>query len=397
VTAPQIIADVVRADGSSDTAAAVASTDELGTDLYRRLLSDAGTDAGNLLLSPISIELALAMTRNGAAGQTRDQMDHVLHTGAGDELDRSLNALDQALATRSGHRGDQNRNGDVALAVANSLWGQQGFRFEQPFLDTLASDYGAGMHVVDYGGDADGSRRTINQWVADRTDDKIPELLPGGSIDAMTRLVLANAVYFKAPWAAPFTEVGSQPFTRADGTVVSAPAMSASKTARTSSGSGWQAATIPYLGGELSMTVIVPDDLADFEQALDGSTLAAIAAAPAQPLGRLQMPTFTFRSSSQLQGPLSAVGMPLAFDPQAADFSAMTADDHLFVSDVYHQAFIAVDEQGTEAAAATASVMEATSAISSSLVVDRPFVFVIRDEATGATLFLGRVTDPTAT
>ncbi len=395
VTGDQISADVARADATDDTAAAVASTDALGTDLYRRLVATAGD--GNLLLSPYSIELALAMTRNGAVGPTRDQMDAVLHAGSGDGLDRSLNALDQALASRSGHRGDQVRSGDVSLAAANSLWGQRGFAFEQPFLTTLAADYGAGMHLVDYQSDADGARRTINQWVADHTNDKIPDLLPAGALDDLTRLVLANALYFKAPWALPFTDAGSQPFTRADGTVIQAPAMAASRTATYGTGPGWQAAAIPYVGRELSMVVIVPDDLAAFERSLDGPTLASIGAATTQPLGRLQLPPFTFRSTAQLQAPLSAAGMPLAFDPEDADFSAMTTSDRLHVSDVYHQAFIAVDEQGTEAAAATASVMEATSAISTSLVVDRPFVFVIRDDATGATLFLGRVTDPTST
>ncbi len=159
--------------------------------------------------------------------------------------------------------------------------------------------------------------------------------------------------------------------------------MTLSKGASISSGEGWTAATIPYLGHELSMTVIVPDDLAAFEASLDGGTLASIASAPTQVLGSLQMPLFTFRSKARLQAPLSAAGMPLAFDEDSADFSAMTSADHLFVSDVYHQAFIAVDEEGTEAAAATGTVMEATSALSTSLKVDRPFVFVIRDDATG--------------
>ena len=395
VTGDLISADVARAPGSADTATAVAATDAMGTDLYRRLVSDAGR--GNLLLSPYSIELALAMTRNGAVGDTRTQMDAVLHAGDGDQLDRSINALDQALATRSGHRGTDARNGDVSLSVANSLWGQRGFELGQPFLTTLATDYGAGMRLVDYVADAQGARRTINQWVADRTNDRIPDLLPDGSLDDLTRLVLANALYFKAPWAMPFTDAGSQPFTRGDGTTVAAPAMTASENATYGAGPGWKAAAIPYVGRELSMVVIVPDDLSTFEQSLDGSTLASITGATTQPLGTLQLPKFTFRSTAQLKQPLTDAGMPLAFDAGQADFSAMSTHGDLSIGDVYHQAFIAVDEQGTEAAAATAVTMSLSMAVSTNLVVDRPFVFVIRDDATGATLFLGRVTDPTAT
>lgn len=393
----EISAAVARADGSADTAEAVASTDALGADVFRRLAASAGADGGNLLLSPASIELALAMTRTGAAGETRAQMERVLHAGPGDDLDASLNALDLVLASRSGDRSNPARSGEVSLAVASSLWGQQRFAFEQPFLEGLARDYGAGMHLVDYAEDTEGARRTINQWVADRTNAKIPDLLPDGSVDGLTRLVLANALYLKAPWAKAFTGIGSQPFTHADGTTTSAPAMTVGKGASVSSGAGWRAATIPYLGNELAMTVIVPDDLHAFEASLDGSALASIRSAPTQLLGSLQMPLFTFRSKAQLQAPLSAAGMPLAFDEQAADFSAMTSADHLCVSDIHHQAFIAVDEEGTEAAAATGVVIEAISALSTNMTVDRPFLFVIRDDATGATLFLGRVTDPTAT
>src|SRR4051812_30484242 len=152
----QISADVARADGSADPAAAVASIDALGADLFRRLATGSDADGGNLLLSPVSIELALAMTRTGAAGETRAQMERVLHSGPGDDLDASLNALDQALASRSGDRSNPARSGEVSLTVASSLWGQQGFAFEQPFLDGLARNYGAGMHLVDYQADTGG-------------------------------------------------------------------------------------------------------------------------------------------------------------------------------------------------------------------------------------------------
>ncbi len=387
-------ADVPRAGVvGTNPGAAVASTDALGTDLYRRLAARPG----NLVFSPASIATALAMTRQGAKGETRTQMDAVLHAASGDELDQALNALDQQLATRAGHKGDDTRNGDVALSSANALFGQQGTSFEQQFLEALARYYGAGMRLVDYKAAAEAARLEINQWASDRTNGKIVDLLPAGSLTDLTRLVLVDAVYFKAPWAKRFGADGDQPFTRADGSVVSAPAMTVSTTGGYSQGPGWQTAEIPYLGGELSMVVIMPDDLAAFEGHLDGPTLGAIVSGPRESLTMLRMPKFSFRTEVSLREQLSALGMPLAFTLDA-DFSGMTKAEQLKIDDVYHQAFIAVDEEGTEAAAATAVVMEAVSApCCTSLIVDKPFLFAVRDVPTGAVLFLGRVTDPTAT
>lgn len=387
-------ADVPRAaTAGTSPAAAVAAIDSLGTELYRRLAARPG----NLVFSPASIETALAMTRQGARGETRTQMDAALHAGSGDELDQALNALDQQLAARAGHKGDDTRNGDVALSAANALFGQQGTTFEQLFLETLARYYGAGMRLVDYRSAAEAARLEINQWASDRTNGKIVDLLPAGSLDDLTRLVLVDAVYFKAPWVKRFEGNGDQPFTRPDGSVVSAPTMMTSKAGGYSEGPGWQAAEIPYLGDELSMVVIVPDDLAAFEGRLDGPTLATIVTGARESLTSLRMPKFSFRSQVSLREQLSALGMPLAFT-SAADFAGMTTAEQLKIDDVYHQAFIAVDEEGTEAAAATAVVMEAVSApCCKSLVVDKPFLFAIRDVPTGAVLFLGRVTDPTAT
>jgi len=392
VTADQISAPVRRAVPVDDTSQAVASIDALGAELYRRLRPSVGD--GNLLLSPLSITLALAMVRTGAAGPTREQIDAVLRAGSGDGLDESLNALDRSLAQRSGPKGSEARTGDVALAIASSLWCQRDLTLGDPFLTALATDYGAGAFIVDYRADAEAARSAINRWVSDRTADRIPDLVPDGAVTAATRLVLANALYLKAPWATPFTAAGDRPFTHGDGTVRDVPTMAGSQVGRFGAGSGWQAAAIPYLGHELSMMVILPDDLARFEEQLDGPALAAIAAATTGPLGNLRLPRFTFRSRTALAEQLAAAGMPLAFDAMAADFSGITADEPLCIDDVHHQTFIAVDEQGTEAAAATAIVMRRAAAMRTTLVVDRPFLFTIRDDATGATLFLGRVTDP---
>jgi serpin B len=385
-------ADVPRAptEGTS-SAVAVAAVNGLAADLYRQL----AIDDANLVLSPYSVEVALAMARNGARGETRTQMDAVLRAGPGAELDAAFNVLDALLAGRSGHRGDDVRNGDIELATANAVYGQRDTTFETLFLETLARYYGAGVRLVDFKGAAEAARREINEWVADQTKDRIVDLLPDGSLDALTRMVLTNAIYFKAPWAKKFHPADSQPFTRVDGSVVSAPAMATTKIGTYGEGPGWRAASIPYLGNELSMVVIVPDDVTAFESSLDGDELGAILQATQQQLATLQMPKFGFRTEAALKPLLSALGMPLAFADDA-DFSGITTEERLRIDDVFHQAFIAVDEEGTEAAAATAVVFEAVSGpVGPSLVVDRPFLFAIRDDTTNAVLFLGRVMDPT--
>jgi serpin B len=386
-------ADVPRASatGSSPTAA-VEGIDAFGTDLYRGLVAKGG----NLVFSPYSVEIALAMARNGAKGQTRSQMDAVIHGGSGDDIDKSFNLLDQELSTRPGSKGDKNRNGDVELAMANALWGQKDTTFERPFLEVLAQHYGAGMKLEDYKTAAEAARSDINAWASDRTKGKIVDLLPKGSLDEMTRLVLTNAIYFKAPWVKKFSPMPGLAFTEADGSVIRVDGMTTNKVGTFGKGPGWKAGEIPYLGGELSMVVIVPDDLASFEKSLDGKMLASIVGGLHDQLATVQMPKFSFRTTASLKDQLSSLGMPLAFTDQA-DFHGITTQEQLKISDVYHQAFIAVDEEGTEAAAASAVVFEAVSGpIGETLTVDRPFLFAIRDVKTGAILFLGRVVDPTA-
>lgn len=388
----EVKADLARDQVPADqSAAAVTATDGLAADLYRTL----ATGDKNLVFSPYSVEIALAMTRNGAKGETRAQMDKVLRADAA--LDRSLNALDAALASRNGDRSTAERKGSVSLENANALWGQVGFPFDPVFLAELARDYGAGMQTVDYAKDAEAARMSINNWAAARTHDKIKDLLPSGVLDSLTRLVLGNAVYFKAPWETKFDAATPKPFTKTDGSVISVPTMRVAGhtfTGRYGEGAGWKAGEIPYLGGELSMVVVVPDDLKAFEASLDGATLAGVIAGLHDSLTNAQMPKFTFRTSVQLQDQLGALGMPLAFG-RDADFSGMDGRKDLFVKAVVHQAFIAVDEEGTEAAAATAVVAELKSLrVGKVLVADRPFLFVITDNKTGTPLFLGRVTDP---
>src|SRR4051812_6471844 len=393
-------ADEIRSNAARATADAAAATrgtaalDAFAIDLYRRLASTPG----NLVLSPYSIAVALAMTRAGANGETARQIDAVLRASVAGDLDAGHNAIDQAIAKRPGKYKIGDQTYELELATANRLWGQKGFSFEPAFLDRLATAYGAGMQIVDYKTAAEPSRRTINDWVAPRTKDRIKALTPEGVIDAQTRLVLTNAIYLKASWLMRFDDATSAPFTRLDGSRVDAQLMHQFETLRYGTGDGYQLVAMPYAGG-LSMIAIVPDAsrFAAVEGALDPAKLRAAIDAM-KPRGvNLSLPKFTFRYAARLKDPLAAMGMPIAFS-DAADFSAMTKQEALTIAEVLHQAFIAVDEKGTEAAAATAVVMRLTSAPAApvELNVDRPFLFAIQDDETGALLFMGRVTDPTA-
>jgi serpin B len=273
------------------------------------------------------------------------------------------------------------------------------------------------LRQVDYRTDSEGARNLINDWVAARTADRIKELLAPGMIDILTRLVLVNAVYLKAPWQTPFDpdDTTTAAFTRADGTKVQVPMMHLGSRLLAAQGDGWVAVQLPYLGSGdgtgLAMTIVVPDDLAAFEATLGAATIQRLTTT--QPTGVLEnravvlsLPRFSFATSTDLADQLKAMGMPTAFDPLKADFSgiadpARTGDGPLAITAVIHQANIDVDEKGTEAAAATAVVMGATAGPGEEnppLVVraDHPFLYLITDEASGAVLFMGQVADPAA-
>jgi serine protease inhibitor len=391
-------ADVPRASAApADASAAAAAINAFGLDLYRQIA--AGTP--NAVFSPASIALALGMARAGARGQTAVEMDAVLHDLASDEHAGWLNALDQALASRSGTFQDMSGTAlPVALRIANAPFAQRGMPLEPAYLEALAARYGAGLRLVDYVADTEGARQLINGWVADQTEQRIPELLVPGVLTPESRLTLVNAIYLKAPWLEPFAVEATEPgtFTRADGTTVKVPLMAASAAMPYASGAGWQAVEIPYIGGSLAMTVVVPDDLAAFEAALTADQLASITGGLAETQVTLTFPKFSIETKARLADVLAALGMPTAFG-DAADFSGITTAEQLAISDVIHQANIDVDEKGTEAAAATAVVMRATGMPAEPVTVrvDRPFLFALRDVPTGAILFMGRVGDPSIT
>ena len=386
-----------RAAGSeSDAAQAAAAIDAFGFDYYRAVL----TSGGNAVVSPASVVLALSMAQAGARGETASQMNAVLHAAADAGGGNGLNSLAQSLTGLSGTFKNQSETDrQVTLRIANAPFAQRDLALEQPYLDALASRYGAGLRLVDFKGDPNGSCSLINSWVSDQTEARIPKLLD--SLDSLTRLVLVNAIYLKAPWLEPFDESGTKPapFTRADATQVSVPTMSTDLTeARYASGTGWQAVELPYVNPALALTIVVPDDLAAFEKTLDASKFAQVTGSLQRANVELTLPRFKIETKGDLAATLAGMGMPLAFNPDKADFSGITTQEPLYISKVIHQANISVDENGTEATAATAvDIMAAASAAPIQPVtmhVDRPFIFALRDTTTGAVLFLGRVVDP---
>ena len=388
-------AEVPRSSADpGDAMHAGAALDAFGLDLYRAVV----TGQTNVVFSPASITLALAMARAGARGQTAAEMDAVMHAVASDEHAGWLNALDQALSARSGTFKDESgQDLPVALRIANAPFAQQGMPLEKAYLEALAARYGGGLRLVDYVAQTEKARALINGWVDAQTEHRIPELLVPGVLTPETRLALVNAIYLKAPWQTPFSADATKPdaFTRADGSTVQAPFMVTTASLRYASRDGWRAVEIPYIGGSLAMTVILPDNLARFEQTLTADAFAAITGALTQTQVALALPKFGIETKAELGPILAALGMPSAFDDRA-DFSGITTAEQLVISNVIHQANIDVDEKGTEAAAATAVVMRATAMPAEPVAfrADRPFLFALRDVPTGAVLFLGRVGDP---
>lgn len=361
-------------------------------DLYRTLREDGG----NLFFSPYSISAALAMTYAGARGETEQEMAETLNFLPQAELHPAFNALDLELAEHAQQTREE--AGDAfQLDIANAVWGQQGHEFLAPFLDVLAERYGAGIRLLDFGSEPEEARRTINAWVSDQTEERITELFPKGIIDQMTRLVLANAIYFNAPWADPFPKEQTRDgtFHLLDGTEVRTPMMQLDEHLVHGEVDGVQAVRLPYIGDRFAAYVIMPQEgeFEAFESTLDAEKVEAVVDGISEGRVLLTMPKFELESSFSLSEVLKALGMPSAFNGRA-DFSGMDGTRGLFIQDVVHKAFVSVDEEGTEAAAAT-GVAIADSA-PPELVVDWPFLFLIRHEPTDTILFIGRVVDPTA-
>lgn len=375
----RLVAGPLDADQVSDL---VVGNSAFALDLYRQLF----TAEGNALISPYSLSVALAMTYAGARGETERQMAQALHfTLPQDQLHSAFNTLDQTLSGR-----------ESELAFANAIWGDHAYAFREAFLDTLAQNYGAGLQGLDFA-NSEEARQTINQWAADQTEQRISEVLPANSLNAATALVLTNAAYFQGEWKYAFDEDATQnrDFKLLDGRTVTVPMMQQTAELGYAEHKGLQVVELPYASDELSMVILLPPaaSFQDMALGLDPTLLETFTGnlEPTQLV--LSFPSFEFDTSLKLKEALMALGMVEAFGP--ADLSGMDGSTELFIDEVYHRAFIEVDESGTEAAAASAVVVNRKGpAVEQELTIDRPFIFLIRDRETNTILFLGHVLDP---
>ena len=354
---------------------------------------------GNLIYSPYSIFQALLMTAAGAEGATASQMASVLGVDLNDpEIHNLMNALNKVLTTQPEYL--QSDAQPLTFNIANAVWAQKDFHFEQSFLDTLSSNYNAGLKLVDFNKPED-ARALINLWIAAQTNDKIQELIPEGLLDQMTRMVLTNAIYFKGAWSNQFEEKDTEDgnFTLLDGSSETVPFMHGNFTLSALVSDKIQAIRLPYEGGTYAMAAIMPlENFAEFEAQLTAADLEQLlnSLQSSSAIVDLSMPKFQSESRFGLGEILAGLGMPDAFDAQKADFSGMTGKPDLMISSVLHQATIDVKEEGTEAAAATAVAMSVTSMPGQSYTIrlDKPFIYVIYETTTNTITFMGRVVNP---
>ncbi|MFH1147740.1 MAG: serpin family protein [Pseudomonadota bacterium] len=366
---------------------------EFAIDLYHELRAE---EEGNLFFSPYSISTALAMAYAGARNETSDEMASVLGLSPlKDKVHAAFNALDLDLASS-----EDGEESGFKLRIANSTWVQDGYPFETSFLDLLAENYGSELCTVDFRIAPEEARIAINNEVKRQTEGKIEELVTRGLISELTRFVLTNAIYFKATWNTRFdeelTKDGS--FNLPNGETAKAAMMHHTENFRYAEGADYQSVELPYKGGETSMVLLLPraGRFADFENGLIYSTMDKIFKELQIRRVELALPRFNISSSPDTTEALKRLGMHAPFDPHSADFSGIDGGQDLFISAVVHKAVISVDENGTEAAAATAIVGSTTSYVEPvTVTVDRPFIFVIRHINTGTILFMGRITNPT--
>jgi serpin B len=382
---------------SSSSKTVIEGNTAFALDLYKVLQPEPG----NLFYSPYSISTALALTYTGARGETERELAKALHFSlAHKELSGTFNDLAAALENQQ-HEG-------LELSIANALWGQQDYTFLPEFLTALEKDYGSSLRHQDFKTDPEGARQTINTWVEEQTKERIKDLIPQDGITEFTRLVLTNAIYFNAKWQTPFnaSATSEKPFYLLDGTKTNVPMMHMQNQIAYTTGEGYQAISLPYVGGNLSFVAIVPDtgQFETVETKLSTEFMNDLQALNPREI-ILNLPKFEFESAFELSKAMNTLGVRTAFagsedcstESQYADFSGMDGTRCLYISYIFHKAFVKVEEEGTEAAAATGVIETvATSAPPApiELTIDRPFIFFIRDQQTGSILFLGRVLNP---
>ncbi|MGD0018262.1 MAG: serpin family protein [Candidatus Limnocylindrales bacterium] len=387
---------------------------DFGFDLLRRLDS-----SGNLCASPTSVALALAMVRPGARGATATEMDKVLHSFGTPRQASEIVALLQALQSQTIYDDSDFYSDDpqatpdhtgkepaVELDVSNAVFSQKGMSLEQAFLDSLSAGFGAGVGLLDYKNDPEAARLVINRWASDRTKGRIPEVLHQGDIDNATRIALVNAIYLKAAWSDPFDPAATKslPFTLPSGSKVSVPTMAKDQLLSYSAGTGYRAVDLSM--GGMGMTIVVPDDMSSFVNGLTSAKLASIDSRRAAYDVDLTLPRFSADTRFDLSEVLAAMGLPSAFDWRVADLTGISQDPDakpLYIQKVIHQANIDVVEEGTTASAVTV-VLGGKGSVGGNPAppphvvfhVDKPFLYFIREQGTGAILFMGRIDDPSA-
>lgn len=381
----EVVSELRRAEPSADAplAQGVAAIEGFTWDFQRVV----GSEGENLVFSPASIGMAFAMAHPGADDKTRARLEEAFGFPGAPQLYEAMNALLRRLDDVTGD--------DVTLAVTNSGWAQVGRRIGQEYLDTLARHFGAGLNTLDLQGDPSASRRRINEWVAEQTRDRTPELLPDGFVNRRTVYVLVNTVYLRATWDQVFGKYPTAPaaFARADGSSVQVDMMrNAELHGRYLVEDGLQVVELPYAGGDLAMRVAVPDDLGAFEAGLDGDEWDWISGALREGTIDVSLPRWDFATSIDLASPLGEFGVEIP----GGDYSRIAAG--LSLGQAIHGANITVDEEGTEAAAGSALGFEESGPPPPDAVIraDRPFLFTIVHQPTGLILFAGHVVDPTA-
>jgi serpin B len=390
------VASAVAGTADAPTAAAADAENAFALSLLGQL-----GGSGNVVYSPYSVDTALTMVDAGAAGPTSAQINHVLGAASSAAATSNAKALRGAVQAAAAGAGADNA---PTLELANALWTQQGVPLQIPFVATLTNAFGAPPQATDFHGAPQAARQTINSWISRHTAGLIPNLLPQGSVSASTVFVLANAIYLKAHWASPFdvqlTHAG--PFTTASGTSVSAQFMSANDSAYPyASAANFQAVDLPYRSSTLSLLAILPtgESLARFSSTFNAGALRSLVAALRLRRVSLRMPKIHLHTQTALNAPLEALGMRDAFGPEA-NFSGITTQAPLQISLVEHAADLKVDEQGTVAAAATGIVGPTAIAMPPGLPVtlnlDRPYLLLLREDSSGAILFVARVANPDA-
>jgi serpin B len=403
-------ADVPRLESPvvSDAQAAqlIAGNQAFAFELYRAL---AAGEEGNLIVSPYSISLAFSMLYGGARGEAEAELARVFHFLPQEAQHPAFNVVDQRLQGLGQARQSEAGGASFELNLANAVWGQRGYPFKEPYLDTLAAQYGAGLRVVDFSRAPETAREAINAWVTQETGKRIKEIAPPGSVSANTRLVLANAIYFKAGWDYPFQESATAdgPFTLLDGSQVTVPLMHQEERldyadGRTVSsdllgppGEGYQVVWLPYGGGTVDMWIILPAEgrFEEVQERLSADWIESLRRDAEARRVILTVPRFGFETSLELHNLFKEMGLMHTFCP-AQDFEGMAEGGGLCVDYALHRATIAVDEQGTEAAAATMVAVPVEQVQDVEMTVDRPFLFAIVARETGAVLFMGRVLNP---